>query len=122
MGSSKWLLASEKRKTWVEIDQGNARRIFSTLGIGASDLALGYDIQNSKTSRVKTTVPLKIVEALDCLQPQLQVVKSLCGHIGSTGLYLYAVVVSKGENVFSARQIPKIRGTLRMELPEVSSV
>ena len=115
-------VSKQKEETWVEISQGNGvvealskgdglqEEFLSTLGIGASGLALGYDIQNSKTSRVKTIIPLKSVEALDCLRPQSQAVKSLCERIGSTGLYPYAAVVGEGRNVFSARQFPKNSG------------
>lgn len=115
-----------KRKggTWVQIsqargvvdtlldDNGIHENIFSALCIRGSDLAPEYPIQNSKTSRVKTVVPMKSVAILDGLQPQSNAVKSLCEKIGSTGLYPYAVVVGEGKQVFSARQFPRNSGYL----------
>lgn len=69
----------------------------------------GYPIQNSKTSRVKTAIPLKSVEILDSLHPHWQDVRKLCEGIGSTGLYPYAVS-GGGSQVFSERQFPKNSG------------
>jgi PhzF family phenazine biosynthesis protein len=115
-------VTKRREGTWVEISQSKGvidvipnddsihEDIFSALGIRASDLVQPYIIQNSKTSRVKTTILLKSVEVLDGLQPNSHAVKSLCGRIGSTGLYPYAVAVGEGKQVFSARQFPKNSG------------
>jgi PhzF family phenazine biosynthesis protein len=64
---------------------------------------------NASTSRVKTLIRLESVEALDGLTPDFPRVEALCEHLGSTGLYPYAVV-NAARQVFAARQFPKSSG------------
>ncbi len=111
-----------KEETWVEISQGKGvvvpipnddgihEQLLSTLGIRAEDLIHKYPIQNSRTSRVKTTIPVKSVEILDGLNLEPRFVEGLCERLESTGLYPYAVVLGEGEHAFSARQFPKNSG------------
>lgn len=108
--------------TWVEISQGKGvieaisndngihQDFLSILGVEASCLSQKYPIQNSKTSRVKTAIPMESVDILNGLHPESHSVRTLCERIGSTGLYPYAVVIGEGKQVFSARQFPKNSG------------
>jgi PhzF family phenazine biosynthesis protein len=82
--------------------------ILSVLGIRSSDLA-PLPIQNARTSRTKTLVPLKSVAVLDGLTPDFRRIEEVCGRIGSTGLYPYAVSDLHGQ-AFDARQFPKSSG------------
>jgi len=82
--------------------------IIEILGILADDLA-PLQIQNASTSRVKTLVPLKSVAVLDRLIPDFTRIEELCGRIGSTGLYPYAVL-DKDAQIVDARQFPRSSG------------
>jgi len=82
--------------------------ILAVLGIGLEDLA-PQPIQNARTSRVKTLVPLKSVSVLDDLSPDFSGIEQLCDRIGSTGLYPYAISDS-GRQVVDARQFPRSSG------------
>lgn len=106
---------------WVEVSQEQGvvdelkdidniyEDICTVLGITRDDLAPGIPIQNSKTSRVKTAIPMISKTVLNTLQPQFHKVKELCERIGSTGLYPYAIVDIESQ-VFDARQFPKSSG------------
>lgn len=65
-------------------------------------------IQNARTSRVKTLIPVCSVEALDRLTPDLSRVAAICDRMGSTGLYPYAINPEPG--VVDARQFPQSSG------------
>jgi PhzF family phenazine biosynthesis protein len=105
--------------TWVEVSQPagvvdtvvdpeDIEALVSVLGISKQELA-DLPIHNSKTSRVKTLIPLKSASQLNSLKPNFHLVKEFCERIGSTGLYPYAL--SDAENqVFDARQFPKSSG------------
>lgn len=107
-------------KTWVEVSQLQGivetvvgpsevdEEIMSVLGITKDDMA-PFPIQNSRTSRVKTLIPLRSVPVLDSLKPQFNLVRQLCQRIGSTGLYPYAASDQSSE-IFYARQFPKSSG------------
>jgi PhzF family phenazine biosynthesis protein len=82
--------------------------VLSVLGVSSSDLA-PLPIQNARTSRTKTLVPLKSVAILDGLMPDFSRMEEICERIGSTGLYPYAVSDLDGR-VFDARQFPKSSG------------
>jgi hypothetical protein len=122
-----------KEETWVEISQGNGvvealskanalqEEFLSTLGIGASGLAPVYDIQNSKTSRVKTTIPLKSAEVLDCLRLHPKRSKVCANALEAQGCTNMQLLLAKGKMCVLRGKSPKIRGMLRMQLPEVSS-
>jgi PhzF family phenazine biosynthesis protein len=82
--------------------------ILFVLGITPGDLA-PFPIQNARTSRVKTLIPLKNPALLHGLQPDFGRVEQICERIGSTGLYPYAVA-DREAWVFEARQFPKSSG------------
>jgi PhzF family phenazine biosynthesis protein len=82
--------------------------VLDVLGIHSDDLA-ALPIQNARTSRVKTLVPLKSVSTLDSLNPDFSKIKQLCERIGSTGLYPYAIS-DRNSQVFDARQCPSSSG------------
>jgi PhzF family phenazine biosynthesis protein len=82
--------------------------LLDVLGIRPDDLA-AFPIQNARTSRVKTLVPLKSVAILDGLRPDFSRVEALCSRIGSTGLYPYAVF-DRERQVIDARQFPQSSG------------
>ena len=118
-------VTKRKETTWVEISQGRGvvervpsgegmiEDFLSTLGVEVSGLSQSQPIQNSKTSRVKTAIPMQSVEILDNLNPKYSLVKGLCECIESTGLYPYAAVAGGGKlgmKVFSARQFPNNSG------------
>lgn len=104
---------------WVEVSQpagvvntvaepDDIEALVSVLGVSKQELA-DLPIYNSKTSRIKTLVPLKSISLLHSLKPKFHLVKGFCERIGSTGLYPYAL--SDAENqVFDARQFPKSSG------------
>lgn len=82
--------------------------ILDVLGIDAGALGRA-PIQNARTSRVKTLIPLADVSVLDGLRPDFARMEALCAGIGSTGLYPYAVA-DAGGRVFEARQFPRSSG------------
>jgi PhzF family phenazine biosynthesis protein len=82
--------------------------ILGVLGVAPEDLA-PFPIQNARTSRVKTLVPLKAVSILDNLSPDFTQMERLCSDIGSTGLYPYAVSDQEGQ-IVEARQFPASSG------------
>jgi PhzF family phenazine biosynthesis protein len=82
--------------------------ILSVLGITGDERA-PIPIQNARTSRIKTLIPLKSVEVLDRLRPDFGVIESLCERIGSTGLYPYAMIDPQ-QQIAAARQFPKSSG------------
>jgi PhzF family phenazine biosynthesis protein len=96
-----------KDGTWVEISQpgckvmdsvekGSIETILFTLGIEHEDLEPGLKIQNAGVSgKIKTLVPIKSVDLLHSLDPNENHVRSICAKIGSTGLYLFAIVDQK---------------------------
>lgn len=82
--------------------------ILDVLGIDAGDLAT-LPIQNARTSRVKTLVPLKSVSILDGLKPDFGRIEQLCARIDSTGLYPYAMS-DRIAQIVDARQFPSSSG------------
>ena len=66
-------------------------------------------MQNARTSRVKTLVPLADVGTLHGLEPVWDAVEGLCDRLGSTGLYPY-VVLDREHRVVEARQFPRAAG------------
>ena len=82
--------------------------VLAVLGITSNELA-PLPIQNARTSRVKTLVPLKSVAVLDGLRPDFRRMEQLCEWIGSTGLYPYAPA-DLDRQTFDARQFPKASG------------
>lgn len=90
------------------VDDSMATVIAEVLGISQDALA-PYPIQNATTSRTKTLIPLRDVQTLNGLTPQLARIERLCEDLNSTGLYPYAI--NNGEaQLFEARQFPKSSG------------
>lgn len=87
---------------------GIEAELLDVLGITTADLA-PFPIQNARTSRVKTLIPLKSVSALDGLKPDFGRIEQLCARIDSTGLYPYAVS-DKDAQIIDARQFPRSSG------------
>lgn len=81
--------------------------IASVLGTTIATFA-DAPIQNAWTSRVKTLIPIRSVEALDALTPDFSRVQAICDRIGSTGLYPYALHAEPG--LVDARQFPQSSG------------
>jgi PhzF family phenazine biosynthesis protein len=114
------LTRDEDGRTIVEISQPlgtvdrldeselSRARLAEVLGIPLDQVAL-LPVQNARTSRVKTLIPLVDVAALDGLNPDYGSIEALCDEIGSTGLYPYAGSASDSR-VFHARQFPKSSG------------
>lgn len=82
--------------------------ICDVLRIRREDLA-GFPIQNARTSRVKTLVPLRRCDILDGLRPDFSRIEALCSRIDSTGLYPYAIS-DRDRQVVDARQFPNASG------------
>lgn len=82
--------------------------IAGVLRVHADDL-LPLPVYNAATSRVKTLIGLRSVDALHALQPDFARMQALCEAIGSTGLYPYAADPREAR-LFYARQFPKSSG------------
>ncbi|RAO65967.1 uncharacterized protein BHQ10_001979 [Talaromyces amestolkiae] len=109
LSREKWIEVSQPRGVVQKLtDVDSLEEIASILNISTDDLA-SMPIQNSKTSRVKTLIPLKSVALLNALKPQFHRVKQLCEVIDSTGLYPYAVLDNE-KQIICARQFPKSSG------------
>ncbi|MGJ7520892.1 PhzF family phenazine biosynthesis protein [Variovorax sp. LT1P1] len=91
------------------LSPAHASRVAAVLGLPAGAVP---EMTNASTSRVKTLVPMPDAAALHALQPDFASMEALCGSIGSTGLYPYAVAGSTapGGAVVAARQFPKSSG------------
>lgn len=81
------------------------------MGLGVDDLFVGGKVQNARTSRTKTLIPLRSWEVLDSIVPVRESIRAVCERIGSTGLYPY-VVIDSGRQIIQARQFPKNSGYL----------
>lgn len=82
--------------------------ICEVLGISEDDLA-PMGVVNARTSRTKTLVPLRTVEKLNALTPNLTAVAALCDGLDSTGLYPFAVERTRPLELH-ARQFPRSSG------------
>lgn len=96
-------------------DKDVERETLDVLGLTDVDLQPGIPIQNARTSRVKTMVPIKDVETLHDLKPDFSRMKTICKKLGSTGLYPYAISSSSSQQPgeptkLEARQFPKESG------------
>lgn len=86
----------------------NLAELMSVLGIDESALA-DRPVENARTSRTKTLVPMKSVEHLNALAPRFEKVEALCDRLNSTGLYPYALI-SERDGTVEARQFPRSSG------------
>lgn len=82
--------------------------ILDVLGIRRDDLG-PFPIQNARTSRIKTLIPLRSAAILDGLNPDFARIEPVCAAIDSTGLYPYAISDQVGQ-VVDARQFPRSSG------------
>ncbi|VVE75244.1 PhzF family phenazine biosynthesis protein [Pandoraea sputorum] len=89
-------------------DPARVAAICEVLGIGEDDLA-PMGVVNASTSRTKTLVPLRSVERLNTLTPNLSAVAALCDALNSTGLYPFAVERTRPLELH-ARQFPRSSG------------
>lgn len=91
-------------------DERLVRELSSVLDVTASDSSV-TTVQNACTSRTKTAIHMNSERVLNSLTPKFMLVKGICGKLGSTGLYPYALVRNEStELVAEARQFPKASG------------
>jgi len=90
------------------VDADGRAAILSVLGIEAAALA-DRPVENARTSRTKTLVPMKSVEHLNALAPDFARMEALCDRLDSTGLYPYAVI-DAADGTVEARQFPRSSG------------
>lgn len=103
------VLISQPAGSCDDLSDDHVQEIVSCLGITMANLAPSLKVQNGRTSRTKTLIPLKSPELLNSLKPNFDLVRGVCERIDSTGLYPYAVVHEE-DQVFEARQFPKSSG------------
>ncbi|WKA25691.1 PhzF family phenazine biosynthesis protein [Bradyrhizobium roseum] len=82
--------------------------ILDVLGLRTSDLE-DFPVMNAMTSRTKTLVPVRSRAILDSITPDFSGISEVCGAIGSTGLYPFAIV-DRATATLAARQFPKSSG------------
>lgn len=92
----------------VEPVDAHRDSILSVLGIDETALA-DTPIENARTSRTKTLVPIADPVRLNEITPDFERVEALCAALGSTGLYPYAAL-SERDGLFEARQFPRASG------------
>lgn len=98
---------SQPNATLTELDEQQVQSIAAVLRI--SPEAVVRPVINASTSRVKTLVQVRTLPELRLLQPQFEDMEAVCGDLGSTGLYPFALV-DEPSLVFEARQFPKASG------------
>lgn len=108
-GTDTSVLVSQPAGTVEDIPDDLTAQVLSCLGISVSELAPTRKVQNAKTSRTKTLVPIKDHSVLDRLSPDPAAVQSICEKIDSTGLYPY-VVLDQDTQLVEARQFPRSSG------------
>ncbi|MBR0870326.1 PhzF family phenazine biosynthesis protein [Bradyrhizobium tropiciagri] len=82
--------------------------VLRALAAGPDSIGEGVPC-NAVTSRVKTLVPMRSPDALHALDPAVADVEAVCGRIGSSGLYPFAVI-DRAARLFEARQFPRSSG------------
>lgn len=87
-------------------DSDAVLEVLGVLGLTHADLA-DLPVRNAATSRTKTLIPVRDVDRLDTIEPNLNRVEAVCARIGSTGLYPYA---PSGDRQVDARQFPRSSG------------
>lgn len=90
------------------VEAGYIDDILRVLGIRPSDLATPL-ICNASTSRPKTIIHIASTDILNALAPRFDEMRDLCGRIGSTGLYPFAVS-QDAAFTYEARQFPQSSG------------
>ncbi|KAJ5380938.1 uncharacterized protein N7496_003366 [Penicillium cataractarum] len=103
------VFVSQPKGSVEDINDTLVLEILSCLGITEDDLAPGFKVQNARTSRTKTLVPLKSRDVLDKLKVEPTPIRDICEKINSTGLYPYAVIAAE-DQIVEARQFPKSAG------------
>jgi trans-2,3-dihydro-3-hydroxyanthranilate isomerase len=100
---------SQPRATVRPVDKSLRHDIARCLRLDAEQI--DGPVLNAATSRVKTLIRLPSLAAVHALRVDLPAVESLCGRLGSTGLYPFALAsVDKDRPTASARQFPKSSG------------
>jgi PhzF family phenazine biosynthesis protein len=99
---------SQPSGTVKPVDRAGRDAVLDVLGITPAELA-PLPIQNARTSRTKTLVPLSDPTGLDELRPDFGRMEQVCDLLGSTGLYPYAAS-DPANQVFDARQFPRSSG------------
>jgi len=100
---------SQPSATVQIVDGELTREIAECLRIDVEQIVT--PVLNASTSRVKTLIRLARTDSLHALTPDLAAVQALCGRLGSTGLYPFAMWPgTDNAPVASARQFPKSSG------------
>ncbi|KAI5457528.1 PhzF family phenazine biosynthesis protein [Mariannaea sp. PMI_226] len=107
--SASQVLVSQPAGSCEDLSDDHIEDILSCLRITTAELATLLKVQNARTSRTKTLIPLKTREILNSLSPDFDRVNKVCQMIGSTGLYPYAIA-QDDHQVFEARQFPRSSG------------
>ncbi|KAJ5717897.1 hypothetical protein N7488_003543 [Penicillium malachiteum] len=105
------ILVSQPTSIVEVINADHIHEILSSLNLKETDLITGLKIQNARTSRTKTLIPVKDRATLGSLSPNPKLIQSVCEKIESTGLYPY-VTLDPETQLFEARQFPRSSGYL----------
>jgi PhzF family phenazine biosynthesis protein len=100
-----------RQRVWISqptvrcaaLSPSQREQVAAALGLASAEVPM----INARTSRTKTLVRLRNVEALQRLRPAFATIAAVCEATGSTGLYPYAM--AGGDTVF-ARQFPRASG------------
>ena len=92
----------------VPLTDGQRDDVLRALAVGPDAIGRATPC-NAVTSRIKTLIPMRSPEALNALDPAAEAVEAVCGRIGSTGLYPFAVI-DREARLFEARQFPRSSG------------
>ncbi|KAJ6028659.1 hypothetical protein N7540_004235 [Penicillium herquei] len=107
--SSHSILVSQPTGIVKDIDPDHILEILSCLNLKETDLIPGMKVQNARTSRTKTLIPVKDRATLGSLSPNPKSIQEVCEKIKSTGLYPYVILDSETQ-LFEARQFPRSSG------------
>lgn len=92
----------------VPLTASQSEDVLRALAVGSDAIGRAAPC-NAVTSRIKTLIPMRSPEALNALDPAAEAVEAVCGRIGSTGLYPFAVI-DREARLFEARQFPRSSG------------
>ncbi|KAJ5634591.1 hypothetical protein N7528_002433 [Penicillium herquei] len=105
------ILVSQPMGIVEDINPDHILDILNSLNLKETDLIPGLKIQNARTSRTKTLIPVKDWATLGSVSPNPKLIQSVCEKIESTGLYPY-VILDPATQLFEARQFPRSSGYL----------
>ncbi|KAJ5669493.1 hypothetical protein N7462_010563 [Penicillium macrosclerotiorum] len=103
------ILVSQPPGIVENLSDDHVLEIVSCLKITTDQLSSANKVQNGRTSRTKTLIPIKNRDILDGINPESNSVREICEKIGSTGLYPY-VILNAEDQLVEARQFPKSSG------------